>query len=109
MTLQSSAEKFTPVYKLKVLYEGVSGQKGEDKEIHGTFMEWFDEDGHLQHAELKKWLARNIEVIGAADSNSKQGVDQSAATEAPVVVEASGQSSADGTSTVKGRKTKKKG
>jgi hypothetical protein len=109
LTLQSSAEKFKPVYTLNVLYEGVSGQKWEDKKIQGKFMEWFDEDGHLQHAELKKWLARNIEVVGMADSNSKEGVDQRAATEVPVVVEASGQSSADGTSTVKGRKTKKKG
>ena len=34
-------------------------------------MEWFDAEGVLQHARLKSWLARNIEVVGRADPESR--------------------------------------
>ena len=71
MTLQSSVKKYVPIYRLKVRYEAPSGKKWEDKEIEGRFAAWFDDAGYLQHAELKKWLAKNIEVIGMADPQSK--------------------------------------
>lgn len=71
MILRSFVKKHVPVYKLKVRYEAPSGKKWEDKEIEGRFTEWFNDAGYLQHAELKKWLANNIEVIGMADPKSK--------------------------------------
>jgi ketosteroid isomerase-like protein len=71
--LKSSAKKHTPNYTLKVRYEPASKTTvWEDKQVTGTFMEWFNTDGSLQHQELKRWLARNIEVIGLADPESKQ-------------------------------------
>ncbi len=71
MTLSSSVKKHVPIYRLKARYEASSGKIWEDKEIEGRFSQWFDEAGHLQHAELKKWLANNIEVVGMADPQSK--------------------------------------
>jgi hypothetical protein len=111
LTLQSSVQKHKPIYKLKVLFEAPSGQKWEDKEIEGNFMEWFSEDGYLQHTELKKWVAKNIDVVGRADPQSKAVVEEVLVDDdfgSGVVVEQSGTSVVDGRSSVKGRKTKKK-
>jgi hypothetical protein len=112
LTLQSSAQKHKPTYKLKVLFEAPSGQKWEDKEIEGTFTEWFSEDGYLQHPELKKWLAKNIDIVGRADPQSKASVEEVLVEDNPgsvAVVEPSGTSLVNGSSSVKGRRTKKKG
>ena len=73
-------KKQVPIYRLRVRYEAPSGKIWEDKEIEGRFTEWFNEDGYLQHAELKKWLAMNIEVIGKADPQSKKMVERNALT-----------------------------
>jgi hypothetical protein len=112
LTLQSSVQKHKPVYKLKVLFEAPSGQKWEDKEIEGKFTEWFNEDGYLQHSELKKWLARNIDIVGRADPQSK-GVVAEVLLDNNLgwgdVVERSGTPAVDERSGVKARKTKKKG
>ena len=35
-------------------------------------MEWFSEDGYLQQPMLKRWLAKNIEVVGLADSQTNK-------------------------------------
>ena len=112
MTLQSSVQKHTPVYKLKVLFEAPSGQKWEDKEIEGRFTEWFNEDGYLQHSELEKWLARNIDVVGRADPQSKAVVEEVLLDNnlgSVDVVEQSGTPAVDERSGVKARKAKKKG
>jgi Microsomal signal peptidase 25 kDa subunit (SPC25) len=112
LTLQSSVQKHKPTYKLKVLFEAPSGQKWEDKEIEGSFMEWFNEDGHLRHVELKKWLARSIEVVGRADPQSKAVVEEVLVDDdlgSGVVVAPSGTSAVEGSSSVKGRRSKKKG
>jgi hypothetical protein len=112
LTLQSSVQKHKPVYKLKVLFEASSGQKREDKEIEGKFTEWFNEDGYLQHPELKKWLARNIDIVGRADPQSKAVVEEVLLDNdlgSSDVVEQSGTPAVDERSGVKARKTKKKG
>lgn len=57
-------------------YEAPSGKKWEDKEIEERFAEWFNDAGYLQHSELKKWLANNIEVIGLADPQSKKNLEE---------------------------------
>jgi hypothetical protein len=112
LTLQSSVQKHSPVYKLKVLFEAPSGQKWEDKEIEGKFTEWFNEDGYLQHSELKKWLARNIDVVGRADPQSKAVVEE-ALLDSDLgwgdTVDHSGTPAVDERGGVKARKTKKKG
>jgi hypothetical protein len=112
LTLQSSIQKHKPVYKLKVLFEAPSGQKWEDKEIEGRFTEWFNEDGYLQHSELKKWLARNIDIVGRADPQSKAVVEDALLDNdlgSGDVIEQSGAPAVDERSGVKARKTKKKG
>lgn len=76
LTLSSSVKKHIPIYRLKVRYESPSGKKWEDKEVEGRFTQWFNDAGYLQHAELKKWLATNIEVIGSADPQSKKMAEE---------------------------------
>ena len=112
MTLQSSVQKHKPVYKLKVVFEASSGQKLEDKEVQGNFMEWFDDEGYLRHAELRKWLARNIDAIGVADPQSAAVVEEMVGDENPgsgAVVGQSAASPVEERGNVKGRKSKKKG
>nr|AEH41518.1 signal peptidase complex component [Endocarpon pusillum] len=82
LTLKSSVKKHVPIYRLKVRYEAPSGKNWVDKEIEGRFSQWFDEAGYLQRAELKKWLAINIEVVGMADPQSKKAIEESIPDEA---------------------------
>ena len=112
LTLQSSVQKHKPVYKLKVLFEAPSGQKWEDKEVEGKFMEWFNQSGYLQDAKLKKWLASNIDVVGRADPQSKAVVKEVLLGDdiglGEKAVQSKG-SATDGRSSVKDRRTKNKG
>lgn len=70
MTLRSFAKKYSPIYKLKVTYTAPNtGTRWEDKEIEGSFTQWFNTHGYLQAKELQAWLATNIEVLGQAESD----------------------------------------
>lgn len=73
-------KKHVPIYRLKVRYEAPSGKIWEDKEVEGRFTEWFSKEGYLQHEELKKWLAMNIEVVGKADPQSKNFIEETPST-----------------------------
>jgi Microsomal signal peptidase 25 kDa subunit (SPC25) len=68
-------KKHVPVYNLRVRYEAPSGKVWEDKSIEGRFAEWFNENGYLQKAKFKKWLARNVEVVGTADPQSMMSIE----------------------------------
>ncbi|KIW77505.1 hypothetical protein Z517_09951 [Fonsecaea pedrosoi CBS 271.37] len=64
LTLRSSAQKYSPVYKLKVTYSAPStGKKWEDKEITGNYTEWFNIHGYLDRKALQAWLNTNIDVL----------------------------------------------
>ncbi|KAH0829349.1 hypothetical protein AYO21_05753 [Fonsecaea monophora] len=64
LTLRSSAQKYSPVYKLKVTYSAPStGKKWEDKEITGNYTEWFNIHGYLDRKALQAWLNANIDVL----------------------------------------------
>lgn len=53
-------------------YEAPSGKKWEDKEVTGSYTEWFNAGGRLEEQALKSWLAGKVDVIGQADPTSKQ-------------------------------------
>lgn len=80
MTLKSSTQKYKLQYKLKVAYEAPSGKKWEDKEVEGSFTQWFNTHGYLQKKELQAWLAQNIEVLGVAQSEGKTNVGGASTT-----------------------------
>ena len=71
MTLTSSVKKNVPIYRLKVLYESASGKILEEREVEGRFSQWFNDQGWLQPEDLRRWLAKNVEVIGKADPPKK--------------------------------------
>jgi hypothetical protein len=73
--LKSSTQKYKPTYKLKVTYEAPSGKKWEDKEVEGSFTQWFNTYGYLQKKELYSWLAENIEVLGVAQKEGKAKIE----------------------------------
>ncbi|KAK4945256.1 signal peptidase complex subunit spc2 [Elasticomyces elasticus] len=75
LTLKSSSQKYKPLYKLKVAYEAPSGKKWENKEVEGSFTQWFNTHGYLQKKELQAWLAENIEVLGVARSEGKSTIE----------------------------------
>ena len=54
-------------------YEEPSGKKSEDREIEGSFTQWFNTHGYLQKKELQAWLAQNIDVLGKATANTQAG------------------------------------
>ena len=73
--MKSSTQKYKPTYKLKVIYEAPSGKKWEDKEVEGSFTQWFNTHGYLQKKELHSWLAENIEVLGVAQKEGKAKIE----------------------------------
>ncbi|KIW51051.1 hypothetical protein PV05_09806 [Exophiala xenobiotica] len=75
LRLKSSTQKYKPMYKLKVTYEAPSGKKWEDKEVEGSFTQWFNTHGYLQKKELHSWLAENIEVLGVAQKEGKAKIE----------------------------------
>ncbi|KAI1622577.1 microsomal signal peptidase 25 kDa subunit-domain-containing protein [Exophiala viscosa] len=75
LTLKSSSQKYKPLYKLKVAYQAPSGKKWENKEVEGSFTQWFNTHGYLQKKELQAWLAENIEVLGVARSEGKSTIE----------------------------------
>ncbi|EHY59464.1 signal peptidase complex subunit spc2 [Exophiala dermatitidis] len=90
LTLKSSTQKYKPIYKLKVTYEAPSGKRWEDKEMQGSFTQWFNTHGYLQKKELYAWLAGNIEVIGLAETEKEMQTKtkDTGSTSIPLAVEA---------------------
>jgi hypothetical protein len=71
LTLKSSSKKHSPTYNLKVTYEAPSGKKWEDKQVSGSFTQWFNTHGYLQTKELQAWLNKNIDVLSTAEKEGK--------------------------------------
>lgn len=80
LTLKSSSKKHSPTYKLKVTYEAPSGKKWEDKEVSGSFTQWFNTHGYLQNKELQAWLNSNIDVLATAAKEGKIPTNSTAAS-----------------------------
>lgn len=110
LTLSSSAKKHVPIYRLKVRYAAPSGKKWEDKVVEGRFTKWFNEAGYLQHGELKKWLATNVDVIGLADPTSKKMAEEVTSKQSPdTTIESPGSSGVEKSGSAKSaRKVKRK-
>lgn len=120
LTLRSSSQKHKPIYNLKVLCErGSNVGKSGEKEIQGTFMQWFDVNGYIQTDELKVWLAKNIDVVGQADPERLRAASCAAgnevsASDASTIMMMAHSSSYDAapspnhTLTAKGKKLRKK-
>jgi hypothetical protein len=73
LTLRSHTKKHSPIYHLHVTYTAPqTGKTWEDKEVTGHFTEWFNMHGYIDKPALKKWLAKNIEVVGLAAPESLQ-------------------------------------
>ncbi|KAJ9495162.1 signal peptidase complex subunit spc2 [Exophiala xenobiotica] len=88
LRLRSSTQKYKPTYKLKVTYEAPSGKKWEDKEVEGSFTQWFNTYGYLQKKELYSWLAENIEVLGVAQKEGKAKIEAAPAPSAATIDDA---------------------
>lgn len=80
LTLKSSSKKHSPTYKLKVTYEAPSGKKWEEKEVSGSFTQWFNTHGYLQTKELQTWLNSNIDVLSTAEMEGKTPTKSTTAT-----------------------------
>lgn len=67
LVLRSFIEKPKPEYILEVRYESADGAtKWQEATVAVPFAKLFSVQGYLQKAELKKWLAREVEVVGRA-------------------------------------------
>lgn len=59
---------------LRVQYKSASNTVLEEKEIETPFTAWFSADGTFHPDPLRKWLAKEIKVLGlAAQETEKTG------------------------------------
>ncbi|KAL3494038.1 microsomal signal peptidase 25 kDa subunit-domain-containing protein [Aspergillus germanicus] len=75
ISIRSSVKKHTALYKLHVQYKSTSGDVIQEKEIEAPFTAWFAGDGTFHPEPLRKWLAKEIEVLrlAAAETEKKTG------------------------------------
>ncbi|TVY73357.1 Signal peptidase complex subunit SPC2 [Lachnellula suecica] len=66
ITIQSSTDKFVPVYKLTVTTLGKDGKK-ETRKVKMEFREWFDAKGSFVTKPFQRMLASSVAAIGRAD------------------------------------------
>lgn len=59
-------KKYTPFYKITVLYKDAAGKVLQEKEMQATFMTWFAGNGVFHPEPFRRWLANEIEVLGLA-------------------------------------------
>ncbi|OJI97868.1 hypothetical protein ASPVEDRAFT_79549 [Aspergillus versicolor CBS 583.65] len=72
ISIRSSVKKHTPLYKLRVQYKSSSNTILEDKEIEAPFTAWFSADGTFHPDPLRKWLAKEIKVLGLAAQETEK-------------------------------------
>ncbi|KAL2870065.1 signal peptidase complex subunit 2 [Aspergillus lucknowensis] len=75
ISIRSSVKKHTPLYKLHVQYKSASGSVLEEKDIEAPFTAWFARDGTFHAEPLRRWLAKEIEVLrlAARETEKKTG------------------------------------
>ncbi|KAL4872290.1 hypothetical protein BDV12DRAFT_153182 [Aspergillus spectabilis] len=75
ISIRSSVKKNTPLYKLHIQYKSASNSTLEDKEIEAPFTNWFAADGTFHAEPLRKWLAKEINVLrlAAQETEKKTG------------------------------------
>ncbi|OKL58681.1 hypothetical protein UA08_06107 [Talaromyces atroroseus] len=71
ITIQSYTKKNNPVYKLKVRYTASDTKKVlQEKEIQASFTHWFSENGTFHPEPFRAWLAREIDILAAAEKET---------------------------------------
>ncbi|KAL4902627.1 hypothetical protein BDW74DRAFT_61731 [Aspergillus multicolor] len=75
ISIRSSIKKNTPLYKLNIQYKSASDKILENKEIESPFTAWFSADGTFHPEPLRKWLAKEINVLRltAQETEKKTG------------------------------------
>ncbi|OJJ63094.1 hypothetical protein ASPSYDRAFT_146011 [Aspergillus sydowii CBS 593.65] len=72
ISIRSSVKKHTPLYMLRVQYKSASNTVLEEKEIETPFTAWFSADGTFHPDPLRKWLAKEIKVLGLAAQETEK-------------------------------------
>ncbi|PYH97811.1 signal peptidase complex component [Aspergillus ellipticus CBS 707.79] len=75
ISIRSSVQKHSPLYKLRIQYKSASNKVLQEKEIETSFTKWFAGDGTFHPEPLRKWLSGEIEVLrlAAKDTEKKTG------------------------------------
>ncbi|KAL4969364.1 signal peptidase complex subunit 2 [Aspergillus stella-maris] len=66
ISISSDVERNSPIYTLNIQYKAVSGAILEEKEIEKPFTDWFSADGTFHPEPLRKWLAKEINILSLA-------------------------------------------
>ncbi|KAL4957382.1 microsomal signal peptidase 25 kDa subunit-domain-containing protein [Aspergillus filifer] len=74
ISIRSSVEKNSPIYTLNIQYKAASGAVLEEKEIEKPFTAWFSADGTFHPEPLRKWLAKEINVLNLAAQETEQEI-----------------------------------
>lgn len=68
-------KKYSPLYKIRVVYRDAASKVLQEKEAEAPFTAWFDAKGTLHHEPLRTWLQGQVEILGAAAKHGGQKVE----------------------------------
>ncbi|KAL5001650.1 microsomal signal peptidase 25 kDa subunit-domain-containing protein [Aspergillus recurvatus] len=72
ISIRSSVKKHASLYKLQIQYKSASNSILEEKEIVSPFTAWFSADGTFYPEPLRKWLAKEINVLRLAAQETER-------------------------------------
>jgi hypothetical protein len=72
--IRSSTKKHSPLYKLNIKYTSPAGKVLQEKEIETSLTMWFSGEGVFHPEPFRRWLVKEIEVLGlASKEEAKKG------------------------------------
>lgn len=72
MTIRTSTQKHTALYKMHIQYKAPDNTVLEDKHIESSFTRWFSADGTFHPEPLREWLASEVEVLRLAAKETEK-------------------------------------
>ena len=70
--VSSYGKKYSPLYKISVIYKSSPNEVSLDKEFEGSFTNWFSEDGVFHAESFQQWVASEVKVPGIGAGESKK-------------------------------------
>lgn len=72
ISISSSTKKYSPLYKLRVVYRSASNEIIHEKDLEAPFTAWFSADGIFHAEPFRRWLASNVDVLRQAAEMNKE-------------------------------------
>ncbi|KAJ5555728.1 Signal peptidase complex subunit 2 [Penicillium sp. DV-2018c] len=66
ISVKSSAQKLSNIYKLHIIYKSATGKVLQDKRFEAPFATWFSADGVFHPEPFRRWVAGEVDVLRLA-------------------------------------------